>query len=493
MKKLPLNLKLFLSLACILMTVLLMILFLNSTALENYYMHFKEESLIKTILSLNDTYNNYNPNTAQEALISLAILEANQNIDIVIKDNKKITVYSTSEDFTSNMYLVDTYSNFAINEFFEKKLLGSEMPYSTELLSDTKLDLDYLVLYGKLDNGYQLLLRTPIESVRESVQVMNKFMVLISLVSIMLSSILAYFVSRSFTKPIIELNEIAKSITELDFSKKYKGNDTDEIGILGNSINHLSESLRTKIQELNDINLELEKDIEKTSKLAEMRNQFVSDVSHELKTPITLIQGYAEGLVDGIITDEEDKKYYCEVILDEANKMSTLTRELLDLSNLEYGNGELNIEEFDIVELTSNILKKNEILFKEKDLNVEFASANHSLLVLGDVFRIEQVINNYLNNAMKNVDENRKLKITILEKNSVAKVSIFNSGKNINEENLARIWTKFYKVDSSRNRSISGSGIGLSLVQAIMTKHKNNFGVINHENGVEFWFELNKK
>ena len=134
-------------------------------------------------------------------------------------------------------------------------------------------------------------------------------MVLISLVSIVLSSILAYFVSRSFTKPITELNDIAKSITELDFSKKYKGNDCDEIGVLGNSINHLSESLRTKIQELNDINLELEKDIEKTSKLAEMRNQFVSDVSHELKTPITLIQGYAEGLVDGIITDEADKKY----------------------------------------------------------------------------------------------------------------------------------------------------------------------------------------
>ena len=490
MKKLPLNLKLFLSLACILLTVLLMILFLNSTALENYYMHFKEDNLIKTYSSLNNTYNNYNPDTVQESLLNLAILEANQNIDIVIKDHKKITVYSTSEDFTGNMYLVDTPSNMAINDFFEKKLSGSEEPYYTEHLSDSKLHVDYLVLYGVLDNGYQLLLRTPIESIRESVQVMNKFMVLISLTSIILSSILAYFVSKSFTKPITELNEIAKSITELDFSKKYKGNDTDEIGVLGNSINHLSESLRTKIQELNDINLELEKDIEKTSKLAEMRNQFVSDVSHELKTPITLIQGYAEGLVDGIITDEDDKKYYCEVILDEANKMSTLTRELLDLSNLEYGNGELSIETFYIVELIANILKKNEILFKEKELNVAFEHTENSIMVNGDIFRIEQVINNYLNNAMKNVDENKFIKISITKKDLVSKISVFNSGKNINEENLARIWTKFYKVDSSRNRALSGSGIGLSLVQAIMTKHNNNFGVINQENGVEFWFEL---
>ena len=123
-------------------------------------------------------------------------MEANQNIDIVIKDNKKITVYSTSEDFTGNMYFVDVSSNLAINDFFEKKLSGSETPYYTEHLSDSTLHVDYLVLYGVLDNGYQLLLRTPIESIRESVQVMNKFMVLISLTSIMLSSILAYFVSR---------------------------------------------------------------------------------------------------------------------------------------------------------------------------------------------------------------------------------------------------------------------------------------------------------
>ncbi len=489
MKNLSINHKLFLSLACIILTVLFTILLLNSTVLETYYIKYKENSLIKTFKTLNTIYKDIYVD--KDDLLSLEKIEINQNIDIVIKDFEKITVYSTEEDFTGNMIFIDNFSNMAINEFFESKLAGSKEPYLTELLNDTKLAVDFLVLYGQLDNGYLLLLRTPIESIREGVLVMNRFMIFISLAAIILSGILAYYVSRNFTKPIQELNDIAKSITELDFSKKYASTSIDEIGVLGSSINKLSDSLRTKIQELNSINLELEKDIEKTSKIAEMRNQFVSDVSHELKTPIALIQGYAEGLVDGVITDEDDKKYYLEVILDEANKMSKLTRELLDLSNLEYGNNELNIEAFDIVELISTVLKKNEIIFKEKNMNVTFEHEIDTILVLGDVFRIEQVLTNYINNALKHVDEKNILKITLDFKNKHVKITVFNSGKNISEENLSRIWTKFYKEDFSRNRESSGSGIGLSLVQAIMKKHNNKYGVNNTSDGVEFWFELN--
>jgi signal transduction histidine kinase len=491
MRNLSLNQKLFFSLASIVLTVLFTILLLNSTVLETYYLKYKESSLIRTFKTFNTIYKDIYVD--QDDFIDLEKIEINQNIDIVIKDFEKITVYSTSEDFTSNMLFIDKSSSTAINDFFEKKLTGSDQPFSTERLSDTKLSIDFLVLYGKLDNGYLVLLRTPIESIREAVQVINKFMILISLTTIILSSVLAYYISRSFTKPIQELNEIAKRITQLDFSKKYEGNATDEIGVLGSSINHLSNSLNTKIQELNKINLELEKDIEKTSKIAEMRNQFVSDVSHELKTPICLIQGYAEGLVDGVITDAEDKKYYCEVILDEANKMSKLTKELLDLSNLEYGNNALNIENFNIIELITNTLKKNEIIFRENEITVSFEHDKDCILAHGDIFRIEQVLTNYINNALKHVDENKMIKVNVTENNSKVKISIFNSGKNISEENLSRIWTKFYKEDVSRNREASGSGIGLSLVQAIMKKHNNNYGVENVSGGVEFWFELNTK
>ena len=206
---------------------------------------------------------------------------------------------------------------------------------------------------------------------------------------------------------------------------------------------------------------------------------------------VALIQGYAEGLIDGIATTEEDKKYYLEVILDEANKMSSLTHDLLDLSNLEYGKNNLNIEKFNIIELVSGVIKKNEIIFNEKDIKCEFMHNEDELYVEGDVFRIEQVLTNYINNAIKNIDDNKQLKITVEQNKNKAKIIVFNSGKHIEKENLSRIWTKFYKVDSSRTRDLSGSGIGLSLVKAIMDQHKNHYGVNNAENGVEFWFELN--
>ena len=311
------------------------------------------------------------------------------------------------------------------------------------------------------------------------------------LIALGFSGIFAFVISKTFTRPIKELNSIAKNMSELDFSKEYTVASSDEIGTLGQSINTLSKSLKTKIQELHEANIELEKDVEQKSKLAEMRSQFISDVSHELKTPIALIQGYAEGLIDGIATTDEDKNYYLEVILDEANKMSELTHDLLDLSNLEYGKNELNIQSFNICELITNTLKKNEIIFHEQGINATFLNQDEEINVSADSFRIEQVLTNYINNAVKNINEEKQLKIAIEQTENVARIKVFNSGSHISDENLLRIWNKFYKADASRNREQSGSGIGLSLVKAIMDQHQNQYGVNNVEGGVEFWFELN--
>jgi signal transduction histidine kinase len=290
----------------------------------------------------------------------------------------------------------------------------------------------------------------------------------------------------------MELNDIAEKMSNLDFSKKYVVETDDEIGTLGNSINKLSTNLEKTIADLKAANMELEKDVEETSKISEMRERFISDVSHELKTPIALIQGYAEGLKDGIVEDEESKKYYIEVILDEANKMSNLTKDLLDLSRLEYGKEELNIQDFSITDLAKETLKKNELLFNEKGIKY-IIDAQNDYLVNADSSRIEQVLTNYLSNAIKHVSGENLIKCTILETpESKIKVTIYNSGEHIAEEDLPRLWTRFYKVDSSRNREVGGTGIGLSLVKAIMNKHKENFGAQNVDGGVEFWFELKK-
>lgn len=486
MKKMSINLRLFLWFSFLVLLVIFTIWISNTAILAKYYRYYKEESLAKTYYSIKDMYRlDDSPNS-----IELEKIENNQNIDIVIKDNDKLTVYSTAKDFSNNMLLVTNYAKFINSDYILGRLTG-DTEYFTEIIRDNRTRSDFVTLFGKLENNNIVFIRTPIESIKESVAVTNRFLSIIAVLSLGISCVLAFFIAKSFTKPIKELNNIAKNISELDFSKSYTIQTEDELGMLGKSINTLSKSLENKIQELSDINLELEKDVEEKSKLAEMRSQFVSDVSHELKTPISLIQGYAEGLVDGIATTEEDIKYYCEVILDEANKMSTLTRDLLDLSNLEYGKNNLSIEPFDIVELISNILKKYEIRFSEKGIVPSFNFEDSSLYTLGDVFRIEQVVTNYLNNALKNVDDKKEIAIRIEKYENVARIFVFNSGKNISKEHLLKIWTKFYKADSSRNRELSGSGIGLSLVQAILNQHHNKYGVENTENGVEFWFELN--
>ena len=287
-------------------------------------------------------------------------------------------------------------------------------------------------------------------------------------------------------------------MSNLDFSHKYRITDADdEINNLGKSINVMSSKLEKTIKQLRSTNIELERDIEEKSKLDEMRKSFISDVSHELKTPIALIQGYSEGLLENVNTDEESRKFYAEVILDETNKMDKLVKQLLELMKLEYGKREFNDKEFNIVELEKEVIRKSKVMLQEKEVEVELESLEE-INVIADDFYIEQVITNYVTNAIKHVEEkDGKKKIIItnyvdVEKNKV-RVKVYNTGENIDEEDLVRVWNRFYKVDESRNRADGGTGIGLSFVKAIMTNYKNEYGVVNKENGVEFYFDLNLK
>ena len=282
-------------------------------------------------------------------------------------------------------------------------------------------------------------------------------------------------------------------MAKLDFSQKYRVTDTeDEINELGRSINTMSDKLETTIKQLQKSNIELEKDIEEKSKIDDMRKQFISDVSHELKTPIALIQGYAEGLIENVSTDEESRRFYAEVILDETNKMDRLVKQLLELMKLEYGKKEFNNEKFDINELINEVIRKCEVMLQKNNIQVEFESKK-PIYVWADEFYIEQVVTNYFTNAIKHTEEignNKKIKITVQQLNDKMRITVFNTGKTIPEEDLTRIWGRFYKVDSSRNRQDGGTGIGLALVKAIMNNYQNEYGVNNKKDGVEFYFDV---
>lgn len=251
----------------------------------------------------------------------------------------------------------------------------------------------------------------------------------------------------------------------------------------------MSCALESTISELKSANNELKQDIEKKTEIDEMRKEFLSNVSHELKTPLALIQGYAEGLQACINDDAQSRDFYCEVIMDEADKMNQMVKKLLTLNQLEFGNEVVPMERFNLTELIHGIINSSSILLEQNDISVTF-DESEPMDAWGDEFKVEEVVTNYLSNAIHHAEFDKKIRIWYTRKDSVVRVSVFNTGKQIPEEDLDNVWIKFYKVDKARTREYGGSGIGLSIVKAIMESFHRECGVLNHEDGVEFWFEL---
>ncbi len=484
--------KLFLTLSTTVLLIILFLIIVNNFALEKFYLYKKQNTLKSVYESLNDYYKT--PGQDNDLQTELEKLSIKNNFDILIKDNNGINLYTTNKNFSTVIG--------SINDILDKVQGGKELEsndnFTIKKQRDSKNGLSYMMLSGKLENGYFLYIRIPLNSIQDSVSISNNFLLMMAGFTILIASIMVTIVSKKFTEPILELNNIAKKMSNLDFSQKYKvTNARDEINDLGRSINTMSDKLERTIKQLRNSNIELERDIEEKSKIDEMRKTFISDVSHELKTPIALIQGYSEGLLENVNNDEESRKFYAEVILDETNKMDKLVKQLLELMKLEYGKREFNNKEFNIVELEKEVIRKTNVMIEEKQAEIKF-DENEDIRVFADDFYIEQVLTNYLTNAIKNVKEiygEKYIKISNeinKEENKVC-IKVFNTGKQISEENLNRIWNRFYKADESRHREDGGTGIGLAFVKAIMSNYDNKYGVKNLENGVEFYFELDMR
>jgi len=486
------RIRLFFTLCIVTAVIILFLIIINNVVLESFYLYSKIKNIEEAYIKINELYNNNN--------IDIKVLEDEINrisikndFDILIRNNNSSYLYSSKKDLYSAINNINDMI-YSKNTDMAKVIITKENVKIMKII-DQRNSINYIFLTSTLDNGYLLYIRIPIASIQESVRISNNLLILIGGFTILIAGIFASFISKKFTEPILELNDIAKNMSKLDFSKKYKIKDTDdEINNLGKSINTMSDKLESTIKQLRDTNFELERDIEEKSKIDEMRKQFISDVSHELKTPIALIQGYAEGLIENVNTDDESRKFYAEVILDESNKMDKLVKQLLELMKLEYGKREFNNKKFDIVELIKEVIRKCNVMLEERKIDVEF-DQKEPVYVTADEFYIEQVVTNYFTNAIKHAEEidgKKQIKINIGEINNKIRVSIFNTGNNISEEDMERIWKRFYKIDSSRNREDGGTGIGLALVKAIMNNYENNFGVINKEDGVEFYFESDK-
>ena len=470
--------------------IVLFLVIINSVVLESFYLYSKTNTVKKLYSRINMYYNsNVTDTNIEEELKRIAY---NNNFDIFIETDTNTIIFSTDKDLFSAMNILAQ-----ANSVTDKKPIYSNDKITISKINDIRNNISYILLSGSLDNGYYLYISIPAVPIEESVQISNQVLIIIGIIILIISAIFASYISKKFTSPIVQLNDITDKMAKLDFSKKYKEVETDdEINELGKNINIMSDKLERTIKQLRANNSELEKDIEEKSKIDEMRKQFISDVSHELKTPIALIQGYAEGLIENVNTDEESKKFYAEVILDESNKMDKLVKQLLELMKLEYGKREFNNKFFNITELIKEVIRKSKVMLEEKNVEVQIV-ADEKLEVFADDFYIEQVVTNYLTNAIKHVmeiDEKKEISVKVEknEKNQKIRISVFNTGNKIPEDHINKIWGRFYKEDTSRNRANGGTGIGLALVKAIMLNYKNDYGVINKENGVEFYFELDQ-
>ena len=485
--------KLFITLSLVILLIILFLILVNNFIFGQFYLYTKTRGLKEVYQVINNYYNSGEQGNIGPQLEKIAI---KNNFDILIKNDQNVNIYTSNKDFFSTLDQINEITNSLYTD--SGQIIEEKNNYIIKQIKDNENDVTYILLTATLDNGYLLYVRLPVTLIQESVRISNNFLYLMAAFAILIAAVIVTYVSKRFTEPIMELDKIAKKMSNLDFSHKYKiTNAGDEINNLGKSINVMSDKLEKTIKQLRRTNIELERDIEEKSKIDEMRKSFISDVSHELKTPITLIQGYSEGLLENVNNDEESKKFYAEVILDETNKMDKLVKQLLELMKLEYGKREFDNTKFNIVELEKEVVRKSQLMLEEKQVEVQFKTPEE-INVLADDFYIEQVITNYLTNAIKHVKEvNGEKYIQIentinIEKNKV-RIKIFNTGDIIEEEQLTRIWNRFYKIDKSRNRNEGGTGIGLSFVKAIMNNYGNSYGVINHDNGVEFYIELDLK
>ena len=520
--------------ATVLVTMITSVL-VNNFFLVDYYISGKQKSLVSAYSQINQLYNTFGVtydsgnNESGEASedettdiyewfgkgglaslsdfldfeLSLEQLSQSNNMGILLYriQNKRVinqkTVYDMQVLFSSSgsnsssetdVEYFSIYRDYIQSE--DRTEISSESEkYALQKIYVSRMDSYYIYLIGTLDNGDYIMLRASVESIQESAQISNQFFIYVTICVSCVSFLAMLFISKRFTEKIVDLAKITQKMSHLDFAQKYPVETEDEIGILGNSINTLSETLEKTLGELKSANVQLKRELEQKVQIDEMRKEFLSNVSHELKTPIALIQGYAEGLQENINDDEESREFYCEVIMDEASKMNVLVKKLLDLNQIEFGTETLTMEHFDIVSTIDNILSNAEILFRQKEATLRF-NAKNEIYVWGDVYLVEEAFTNYMSNALNHVDGDKIIEVKVEKTGKVVRISVFNTGARIPKEDIEQIWVKFYKVDKARTREYGGSGVGLSIVKATMERLGQQYGVENRENGVEFWFTL---
>ncbi len=487
-KNVGLRNRLFIQTVSIALVFVSIILFANYSFTGRLYVERAKDE----ILNISQRVSAYDFNT-DNFYQDIAEIESTKDLYIEIYFLPDLLIYSTRINGSLYIFGMEEESP----EPKERLLKTIEMPEIIDDGSffDIKQEINgtakYLVYNKIVDDTYGVKIYSSLDVIESNAMLTTQYISFFSVIvcGLILLTVLLY--QNNLTKPLIHINSVTKKMAGLDFSERCPEFYVRELNELSKNINHLSSALDMSLTDLKEKNIQLESDIKKEQMLDKARSEFISNASHELKTPISIIQGYAEGIKVGIADGGDGVDEYCNIIIEESEKMNNLVLKLLEISQYESGLYHIQKSHFNIASTIESFLKPRVKLLKEKDITLCF-NINPNYIGYADVTTINTVLNNYVSNAISHVSENGLILVTCTPAGEKYRVSVFNTGENIRQDDILKIWDSFYRADKSHSRSAGRFGLGLSFVRSIQEMHGNDYGVINRDNGVEFWFDISK-
>lgn len=475
---------LFLKIAAIFAAFVLVLALSNMAFLIRFFT-FKEKKLLKEQIGVIAGLDFDRDEQVRETLIALS---EKYNMDAEVYDDSGSIIYTThAGQMMDYVNLPGREGVMMAHE--DMKVLESEDLSGGIVFERARRAFggeEMLLCRKRLDNGLFAEVRVQKQMIADSAAVANEFILIVSLICFLLSVFWVLLLARRVSKPIVDMNEITRDMAALRFERQLKIGRKDEIGELAVSVNELSSSLSAALKDLQQKNKKLQDDVEAGKRLDAMRRAFVADVSHELKTPISIISGYAEGLKMDI--DPKSREEYCNTIIDESRRMNGLVLTLLDLSRYEAGEAPLEKQAFRLSGLCEPLLRR---IFADTTVTVQ-NQIPPDTVVLADPAQIEQALKAYLENAAAHTPEGGTVTVLSEEKEDTVRLSVLNTGSHIEEDEMPKIWQSFYRGDASHKRESDRFGLGLSIVSAIIKRHGSQCGVYNTDDGVCFWFDLEK-
>lgn len=433
--------------------------------LENFYTSIRVSDIKNEGISIAKLLESDSKADFQNKLDTFAF---NNNLSIEIEDLGGKTIYIAGT--TGGNGQLPMMNNSARTIAFQEVLKGNEVltPLTHPRFGNKFMLISLPVkISGKMSNI--LFINMPLAPVKDTTTILKTQLLYITLILLIAAIIISFFISRTFTRPILEIKKVSEKMASGDFSIRINSKSKDEIGKLAETINYMGQEL---------------------SKIDQLRKDIIANVSHELRTPLSIIRGYAETLRDVTGSVPEKREKQLGIIIEESERLSKIVDDILNLSQLQEGTLPLNLKSFIIGNTLENIIKRYDILSEKTGIKLEVICPDN-LSVVGDEAKIEQVLYNLINNAFNHTKNGDNITIKVLEDLQLVKVEVTDTGTGISREDLKHVWDRYFKADKTSERKIVGTGLGLAIVKNVLEGHGAPFGVESEEEiGTTFWFEL---